>query len=139
MLNRITSILTGCAAGIAVIFAMEKLSHGMYPIPEGLDPMNMQDIKKIMATMPTGAHLMVLLSGFLGALAGGIVCALMARENTLRNVLVVGAILTALGLLNGLMLGHPWWFNALCFVIYFAGAYLGYKLLQIIKKDAKKS
>src|SRR5437868_2197977 len=121
MLNRITSILTGCAAGIAVIFMLEKASHAMYPLPEGLDPMNMNDIKKIMGSMPTGAHWMILLSGFLGSFVAGFVCTLIAKEFPIRNVLIVGAILTALGVLNAFMMGHPGWFKMLSFIIYFFG------------------
>ncbi|MGZ3885656.1 MAG: hypothetical protein ACXVP0_00910 [Bacteroidia bacterium] len=135
MLNRTTSILTGCAAGIAVVFLMDMISHSMYPLPAGLDPMKPEDLKKIMELVPAAALGIVALGGFLAGIAGGIVCSLVAKENKFRNSITVGGILTALGLLNAFMIPHPVWFRIACFLVYFAGAFTGNKLAGL-KKDA---
>jgi hypothetical protein len=135
-MNKLVSILTGCAAGIAVIFVMDMLGHQMFPPPPELSLQNPEDLKKFIALMPVGAFLLLLGGAFLGSFVGGIVSAWIARENKFMNVIIVGVVLTALGVLNFMMIPHPMWFMIASLVIYFAGALGGYKLTMMIKKNA---
>src|SRR5437867_1541125 len=100
MLSRITSVLTGCAAGIAALFLMEMLSHAIYPLPEGIDPKNLDEMKKLMETMPMGALLIVLFGGFIAGLVGGIVSSMIAKENKLMSAMIMAGVLTLLGVMN---------------------------------------
>ena len=135
-MNRLASILTGCAAGIAVIFGMDMVSHMVFPPPSGFDLQNPEDLKKLVLLMPIGAFVLLLVGAFLGAFAGGIVCTLISKERKFRNVMIVGLVLTAMGALNFMMVPHPMWFMIASLVVYFAGAFGGYKLTMMIKKDA---
>ena len=125
MLNRFSSILTGIATGIAVLFLTETLSHLLYPLPTGLNPERADDMRKIMQQMPVNALIIVFIGDFLCALSGGIVCTLMSKENKLRNSLIVGLILTVFGFLNFMTIPHPMWFMVGSLFIYFAGAFIG--------------
>ena len=136
MLNRISSVLTGCAAGIAALFLIEMLSHVIYPIPPGLDPQKPEDLKKIMEMVPQGALGLVLCGGFIGGLVGGIVSSIMAKENKLMSCMIMAAILTVLGAMNAFMFPHPVWFKAGIFVVYFGGAFLGNLIIKKRKKNA---
>lgn len=130
MLNRLTSVLAGCAAGIAVIFVMEFISHAIYPLPEGMDPNNPESLKLIMANAPIGALIMVLLAGFLGGFAGGIVAAFVDRNNATKRALAVGIVLTVLGIINLFMIPHPIWFMLINVLVYIGGALLGSLLIK---------
>lgn len=130
MLNRITPVLAGCAAGIAVIFVMEFISHAIYPLPEGLDPNNPEHLKLILTNAPIGALIMVLFAGFSGGLAGGIVAALFDKNNKTKRAIAVGVVLTVLGIINLMMLPHPVWFMIINVMVYISGAYLGSLLIQ---------
>ena len=134
MLNRISSILTGIAVGIGLIFIMEFISHAIYPLPAGLNPEKMEDMRQIMKQMPLGALIMVMVGYFIGALGGGIVCTLMSKEFKFKNVMFVGLILTVFGILNFMTVPHPMWFMVGSLAVYFAGAFLGYKITMMIKK-----
>ena len=134
MLNRISSILTGIAAGIAVLFLVEMISHQIYPLPAGLNPEKPEDMREIMKLMPLNALIIVFIGDFLCALAGGIVCTIMSKEFKFKNVMVVGLILTVFGILNFMTVPHPLWFMIGSLAIYFAGAFLGYKITMMIKK-----
>lgn len=130
MLKRLTSVLAGCSAGIAIIFLIESVSHLLYPMPDGIDPNNPEMLKEMMSHIPVGALLLVLLAGLLGGFAGGIVAGLFDRENAKKRALVVGAVLTLLGILNLFMIPHPLWFIVVNVTVYIAGAYTGSLLIK---------
>ncbi len=136
MLSRMTSVLTGCAAGIAALFVMELVSHAIYPLPEGIDPQNKEQMMKLMEAMPVGALAIILFGGFDAGLVGGIVSSLIAKENKLMSAMIMASILTVLGVMNAFMLPHPLWFRIGTFVVYFAGAYLGNLIIMKRKKNA---
>ncbi len=130
MLKRLTSVLAGCSAGIALIFLTESIGHVLFPMPAIIDPTNKEAIKELMANVPIAALLIVLLGAFLGGFSGGFVAAKFDANNARRNALIVGAILTLLGILNLIMIPHPAWFMAIDCVIYLSGAYLGSLLIK---------
>lgn len=130
MLNRLTPVLAGCAAGIAVIFLMEFVSHAIYPLPEGLDPNNPEHLKLIMTNAPIGALVLVLVAGFLGGFAGGIVASIFDKSNKTKRAIAVGIVLTILGIINLFMIPHPIWFMLINVVVYIAGAFLGSLLIK---------
>lgn len=125
MLKRLTSIMAGCSAGIAVIFLIESLGHILYPMPEGIDPNNVEDIKKLMANVPIGALFIVLCAAFLGGMAGGFVAGKFDTDNAKKHALIVGGILTLLGILNLVVIPHPIWFMIVDVLIYNIGAFIG--------------
>lgn len=136
MLSRITSVLTGCAAGIAALFLIEMLSHALYPLPEGINFQDPEAVKKMMEMMPSGALAIVLFGGFAAGLVGGIVSSMIAKENKLMSAIIMASVLTVLGVMNAFMLPHPVWFKIGTCVVYFAGAYLGNMIIMKRKKNA---
>lgn len=125
MLKRLTSVLAGCSAGIALIFLTESVGHVLFPMPAGIDPTDKEAIKALMAEVPVAALLIVLLGAFLGGLAGGFVAGKFDAANAKKNALIVGGILTLLGVLNMIIIPHPVWFMVIDSVIYLAGAFIG--------------
>jgi len=110
MVNNIIAILIGLVAAIVVIYLVESLSNALYPLPEGLDPRDMEAMKNYMGQAPAGAMVLVLLAYAFGAFAGGLATTLYAKKNQRVLAIILGAILEILVVLNVVMLPHPVWF-----------------------------
>jgi len=134
MFNRILSVMAGCMVGILVIFAGEAVTHAVYPLPEGIDPSNPEQLKKVVELMPTGAFIGVLLSAFTGGFVAALVASRISKARHLRHSLIAGLILTLLGLVNVILIPHPVWFVVCSLLVYLAGAYAGNRLYMLLKK-----
>lgn len=128
-MRKFISILAGLFAGSLVVFIVEKIGHTVYPLPEGIDPNNIEAFKEYAQTMPVGAMLFVILAWALGAFAAGIVTTLVGKESTKMFSLITGGILMLFGLINLIMIPHPVWFAILGMAVYLPFAYLGHKLI----------
>ncbi|HEX5272882.1 MAG TPA: hypothetical protein VFW33_20430, partial [Gemmataceae bacterium] len=111
---------------VAVVFSSGLHAAGqiVYPLPS-----DREALKQAIPNMPAGAFLLWLGAYAVGALAGGFVAAWVARRRPALHALIVGGLLTVLGVLNLVMLpGHPAWFCAANLVVYLLPAYLGSRL-----------
>lgn len=134
MLKSVLSIVVGVFAAMATIMLMEMLGHAVYPPPEGVNFEDPVAIAAMVATLPIGALLMVILAYAVGALVGGIVAGLIKPKIQSYQPIVVGAILTVFGLMNLMMIPHPIWFwvaTLLCFVPF---AFIGGKIGSMVMK-----
>lgn len=75
MLRSLLGVITGVFAMRGVIAGIEFASHLIYPPPPGLDPMQPQDLKKILAASPVAALAMVVIAWGPEAFAGDRVAA----------------------------------------------------------------
>lgn len=118
MLRRILAGLLGVILSGGVVFVVEAVGHLIYPIPEGVDPTDMQ---AVVASMPAGAMGMVLLAWVLGSFAGAIVSVLVGKSR--GTGVVVVTIFLALCLFNLIVLPSPGWFwGATLVLVPLAGA-----------------
>ncbi len=129
--------LIGLAAGLIsamfVIFLVEKMGHAIYPPPEGLDMSDPEIWKEHIATVPTGALVIVLLAYVIGSTAGGFIIGVIGGKYSKIFSLVLGAILLILGLINLIILpGHPVWFWILSLGLYIPFCYYGLVLSRKI-------
>jgi len=126
--RKILAIIGGVIfAGLAV-FAVQKLGHQVYPLPENLDMKNMEAMKAYVATLPMGPLLFVLLSYIVGSFAGGWLAAKIARTSQMHVPLTVGGVQLFFGIINLLMIPHPMWFAIASVIVFLPAAYLGGKL-----------
>jgi hypothetical protein len=128
--KKILAALLGTAAATAVIFAIESLSHRLYPPPAGLNVREPAALKAFIATLPIGAFLMVLLAYALGSLVGGMVATLIAGRGTSRPALFVGGLLMLFGVMDLVVIPHPLWFVIVSLLIYVPCAWLGSRLVR---------
>jgi hypothetical protein len=126
--RRILAIVVGVIVGGIVVFAVESISHLIYPPPTGVDMNDKEAMKAYVAMLPIGALLFVLLAYVLGSLAGGWAAAKFARDSNLRLSMTVGAVLLLFGIMNLVMIPHPLWFAVLSILVFLPAAYLGGKL-----------
>ena len=98
MINRITSIFAGVFVASLIIFAIESLSHSIYPTPTGLDMLDKVNIEQFLKTSPAASKWLIILAWFLGSLVGTFTTKKLSRQNNIRNTLI-----------NLLMIYHPAW------------------------------
>jgi hypothetical protein len=71
---------------------------------------------------------MVALAHVLGSVMGGAAATLVAGGASLRQGVIVGAVLLLGGIVNLAMIPHPLWFVGLDLAVYLPAAYLGARL-----------
>ena len=135
-MRRVLAVLVGCMVAILVLFVGEALSHLIYPPPSNVDKATVEQLREIMNSVPPMALVLVLLSGFLGAFVGGLIATMLMKTNDKIVALLVGAILTILGILNLVFVPHPIWFIIPALLVYFIGAWLGMVIYSKLKKNA---
>jgi hypothetical protein len=98
------AVLAGVVVAVALIGAAEFISGQVYPLPPDLDIQDALAMAGYIATLPSGAFLLVLLGYALGAFSGGYVAGRLAPSGV-ALVLVTGSIM------NLLSFPHPGWFR----------------------------
>lgn len=128
MMRSILAVLAGVVVAGIVIAGVEYLGHLIYPPPPGLDPSDVESMKAMMADIPLGSLLFVLLAWALGSLAGGGVAARIAARSYLLHALIVGGIMLIGGVINMAMIPHPLWFWIVGVILFLPSAYAGARL-----------
>lgn len=126
MLKNILSVLTGMIVGVAFIFLFEKLSHTLYPLPEGIDFNDPEVVKELMSKAPLGALLLVILASAIGAFTGGLTASLIANNPRHTKSIIVGCILLVAGIMNLIKIPHTLWFAIVQLLVYIPFVYFGY-------------
>ncbi len=124
MIRSVLAVAAGILVGIGLIFLGHFLSSFVFPLPEGLDWKDEAALDAHMATMPTGAFVLVLLSHAMGPFGGGFVAALIARRGKVICALIVGVFFLAGGVME-LAHPHPLWYGVAEALIYLPAAYAG--------------
>ena len=75
VVRKILAVVAGLVTAFITISLVEMLGHQVYPLPEGLDPMNDPDgFRAYLESVPVGAKAFIIaawtLAAFLGAFAG---------------------------------------------------------------------
>lgn len=107
----IVGVVAGIIVAMLTITLVEWAGHQAYPPPPGLDPMIAADMARIIAMQPFGALLVVVVAWVVGAFDGGLVAALIARDNRPRIAAVVPALVVMAGVIGMIMMmpSHPAW------------------------------
>lgn len=106
----ILGIVAGVVVGGLVVFLVESAGHAMFPPPVGTDLSNPEAMKTLIASLPAGAIVMLLLGWFLGALAGAVTAKVIAKRD--MAAWIVGVIFVALTASNFIYIPHPVWMMA---------------------------
>ena len=124
-LRGVLAVLLGVIVGMVVIGAMEYVAHLIYPLPEGIDPHDMEALKAAIPRMPLGAFVSLLVAWGAGAFAGGRLAAWMASSSKTLHAMIVGLLLLSAAVGNMLMIPHPAWFWAVSLALFPLLAYAG--------------
>jgi hypothetical protein len=111
IVRSILGVVFGLVASMVAIMAVHRLSMVFYPLPEGVDPNNAEQLKEVLPKMPTEALLLVVAAWESGAFVGGALAALIAGWARCVHAGVIGALVLAATIANFRMLPgvHPEW------------------------------
>jgi hypothetical protein len=108
-----------CVAGV------EALGHRIYPVPAGIDLKDPAVLRDLVAQLPIGTVVSVLVAWIVGSLAGAWVAARLASQLQLGHAAVIGALVLAGAGANMLLIPHPAWMWVGTLVGVPLAAYLG--------------
>jgi hypothetical protein len=124
MVRTILAVIVGAIVGMLTIMAMEFLFSLILPVPAALDLSQPGASAIYMANIPLANKLAVLFGWAVASFAAGHTATRMARTSDVRPALAAGGILVFAGILNMVILPHPWWMWLAGIVLLLAPAYL---------------
>ena len=134
MRNLLATIVGFLVASVTVYIFESLIGHNLFPLPDNIDPMNMESIKENMHLIPVGSKIFVVIAHFMGILIGMLVAALISRSSMVPSY-IVGALLLAATAYNLIMLPKETWFllaDGLFTIIgFFVGKHLAQSKLKV--------
>lgn len=122
-------ILVGAVVAIACVWAIEAVSHLIYPIPPGTDFDDPAVLAAYFETVPLGGKLWIVAAWFVGALAGA------WAANAIARRALAGWIVTLLviagGVVTMMMITHPAWMWAMGIALPLIAAWLAQRLAKV--------
>lgn len=114
MAKLIGGIVAGILVGLGVILGVELVGQLIYPTGE-VDMASSEAVGAMIASLPTGALLFVVLAWFLGALAGGGAAVLISGRRW--AAWLIGGLVALSGVANILMYPHPAWMQIAAVIV----------------------
>jgi hypothetical protein len=130
-LRSVFAVAAGFVVASVVMMAIESINgRFLYPdLGKAADGMtDTEAIRRLLASAPVGAFLVVIVGWVLGSVAGGWVAARIGRRAPAGHALTLGVLLTLAGVANNLMVPPPLWFWIASLVVLLPAAYAGGRL-----------
>ena len=133
-LRSIAAVLAGFVAASIVMMLIETINGRVFFPELGKAAEGVTDrerLRALLATAPVGALLVVIVAWILGGVTGGWTATRLSVRRTAVHGLVVGALLTAAGVANNLMIPPPLWFWIASLVVLIPAAYFGARVARL--------
>lgn len=135
ILRNIAALVVGWLAGSAVNMSLVTIGPMFVPLPEGINPQDMEAYAEISSTLGDEHFIFPLLAHALGTLVGAAVAYLIAASRKNVFAWVVGAFFFLGGIMVNYMIPGPVWFTVADLVLaYFPMAFLGMKIARAIQR-----
>lgn len=95
-----------------------------------MDIYNVDALRAFIMENSPHIFLLVLIGWFLGALFGSYVTARITKERAYKKSATIGILVLGLGIVNAIMLWHPWWVNVFGLPLFIVGSYVGFHLAR---------
>ena len=128
MLRDILAAVAGLAIAVLIVFLGEELGHTVYPMPAGLDPMDVEALRPYIATMPLGAFMMLLGAWVIATFVGAAVAGRIGTAKAWIYPAVVGGFMLAATAANLIAIPHPLWFSITSLLAILGSAWLAWKV-----------
>lgn len=133
VVRSIIGVIVGIIVGGILNSAIVSISGDVIPLPEGVNPQDMESLKANMHLFEPKNFIMPFLAHALGTLVGAFIAAKIAIRGKMVMGLIVGGFFQVGGIMVAYMLPAPVWFNVLDLVVaYFPMGFLGYWLSEQI-------
>lgn len=110
ILRNILAVIAGLVLGGIANMGIIMISSYIIPLPEGVDPSDMESIKNSMHLYQPRHFILPFAAHALGTLIGAFVAAVIAVGNRRSLALLVGLLFLVAGTINVFMLPAPAWF-----------------------------
>ncbi len=111
MLKNVLATVIGFVVAAVVVYCIETLlGHTFFPLPESIDPNNMESIKTNMHLIPTGSKIFVVIAHFSGIIAGMTVAGMISKTSMIPAY-IVGGLMVAATAVTIIMLPKALWFS----------------------------
>ena len=133
-MRNLYAILAGFILGALVVATIEWTGHALFPIPEDIDPFNMDSLRANLHRIPFGSKLFVIIAWGLGSWSGAITATLITAsgvnwiKTSRRNSLIVGGILMLGGLVTLAGMPHPAWMWVSGLLIFLPSSWSGWRI-----------
>ncbi len=128
-LRYIAAWIAGFVAGFLFIALGSYVSGLIFPAPQDLDTKDYEALVNFIQTLPPSALFLMLFVQASGAFIAGLVCSFITGRFWLLGQIGLGALFLTGGILNSVVIPHPWWFTVADLLLYlpatFAGAAIG--------------
>ncbi len=111
MIKNSFAILFGILVAIGIIFIFEALGHLIYPTPTGLKLDDPRQLENMIAHLPIGNLLFVLMAWMLGAFSGAFGTMFFAKSRHWALPATVSAFVFAAAISNFFFVPYPVWFE----------------------------
>ncbi len=110
MIRNILAVIAGLAVGMAVNMALVMLNYSvLFPMPDGIDMFDPEQMKAYIATLPTSAFLVVLAAHLGQSFCGGWVAARLGASQPMLLAMAVAVLSLGGGIMNMMTIDGPAW------------------------------
>ncbi len=128
-LRNVLAVVAGVVVGGAVNMALISVSGSVIPLPEGVDPADLESLKANIDRFEPRHFLMPFLAHALGTLVGAFLAARLAASRRTALALGIGVFFLFGGVANAFLLPAPVWFLAADLLLaYLPMAWIGGRL-----------
>jgi hypothetical protein len=126
IVRNILAVIVGIVVCMFVNGGIISLSGSIIPLPEGLNPNDLESFKANAHLLQPKHFIMPFMAHALGSLFGGLVAAFIAANRKMTFAVVIGCVHLLGGIAAAFMIPAPIWFIALDLIVaYIPMAYLG--------------
>jgi hypothetical protein len=136
MIRSIVGVFIGLVVAFITVAVVEIANMVIFPPPAGFDVNDKAALAALIAEAPAYKLVLVPVAWFLAAVTGGWVAAKIAKRAALVHAFIIAALLTAIGVLNMLMIPHPAWFWAAGLAAPIAGMLVATRLAPAAPRQA---
>ena len=133
MIRNIAAAIIGLVIAFALIMAIEKVGHMIYPPPPDLVFSDPEAVRPYIATLPILALLFPMSAWMIGTFSGSLVACVIGTVRPLAFAIVVGGLVLAGTIANLIVIPHPLWFSALSVIGIVASAWFAMLLAPSFK------
>lgn len=127
-MKNVFATIIGFFVASATVYIFETvIGHTMFPLPEGVDPMNIEWIKDNMDKIPVGSKIFVVIAHFTGIIAGMFMAAQISKQSMVPSY-IVGVLMLLATFATIFMLPKELWFTISDAVFVIAGYLIGKNL-----------
>ncbi|NRB58762.1 MAG: hypothetical protein HRU50_02350 [Winogradskyella sp.] len=133
-MKNVIATVVGFIVASATVFLIENLiGHSLFPLPEGVDPMDIEWIKANMDKIPVGAKVCVVIGHFMGIVVGMFTASKISKTSMIPCYIVGGLMLLAT-IFNIITLPKELWFSLSDGILAIIGFLIGKRLSKNLVK-----